>query len=119
MSENQEQLTNMEQNENVPDNGDFDHYRSKKVRHVFSEEQKNALDERSQICSITVYYRTERGDKLCGVCILEIGGERFSTLSIVRKHVRNNSNVLSGGYCQDCSARLYQFITPDICPDCK
>lgn len=45
-----------------------------------------------------------------GVCLLEIGGERFSSLPIVRKHGSDNYNTLSSGYWEDCGNRLYQLV---------
>lgn len=112
MASNQETSFNISDIENVG-------HRPKKVQHVFTEQCKNALNVKAEICAEIIYYKTERADKLCGVCILEIGGEMFESLSIVRKHVRDHSNTLSLGYCDDCGNRLYQLMTKDVCPDCR
>lgn len=119
MAANPEPRYNIAQINNECSEYDVEHCEPKTVRRVFTEEEKNDLHENSKICVLSIYYRTDRGEKLCGVCVLEIGGERFSKLTVVRKHESNHWNMLYPGSCSDCRSRLYQVMTRNICPDCR
>lgn len=108
-----------QQQQEIFDESDSMGFEVKKLRHVFSEKCKNCINEKSNTCAVSVYYKTERGNKLCGVCVHETRGEMFSFLSIVRSHISDRFNALSLGHCDDCGTRLYQLVAKDVCLDCR